>query len=404
MGKKRGFHSQTLSNGLRVIFEERNIPVISTIAASRFGSGFETEKLKGIAHFIEHSVFKGTKTRDAREISKEIEKKGGEWNAFTAEEETAFWIKLGAEHIESSIDIISDIMLDPAFNIKDIEIERGVILEEIKMYHDLPQYYVLDRLKESLFNRPFGLSALGTREIIGKVPIEVLRKNHHRFYDPSNIVLVYVGKADFEDIVALTGKHFSRKSKKIRFNHEISIAEGSFSKITEKRKSIDQAQLALGFHMPSRLDKRRYAAEVFNAYLGEGMSSPLFQEIREKRGLAYSVRSILEQGRNYGYSAITVGTVKEKLPDIKRMILKEIKRTGILKSRDFEETKEQLIGKYEINTENSMRTAQALLYEELTEGAEEHYKYPERISSVNISDVRKLSKIKEYGSVEVVPE
>lgn len=333
MAKESDFHRQVLPNGMTLLFEQRNLPVISTIAATRFGSAFEEEKLKGIAHFIEHSVFKGTKTKSQKEISKEIEKKGGEWNAFTAEEETAFWIKIGSAHIDSAMDIISDIMLDPAFNKTEIETERGVILEEIKMYHDLPQYHVLDKLKETLYRKPFGLSALGTREIISKVPISFLQKVHKIHYRPSNMIVSIVGKAGRDDVIEMAKRHFSTELKSKRTDSSLKLLPGKFEKITEKRKSIDQAQIALGFHVPSRTSDKRYAAEVFNAYLGEGMSSPLFQEIREKRGLAYSVRSSIDQGKNYGYCAISVGTVKEKVKAVKEIILEETKKvSGLQKS------------------------------------------------------------------------
>lgn len=403
ISKEDHFYRQVLPNGLTVIFEKRDMPVIAVMAAAKFGSAHEPQRLKGIAHFIEHSAIKGTKSRSNLEICKEIEKKGAEWNAFTAEEETAFWIKIGSKHIGTSFDIISDMMLNASFGKKEIETERGVILEEIKMYHDLPNYYVHDKLKEALYSMPFGLSALGTKEIIGKVQISTLKNFHSLNYSPSNIILSVVGKADFDDVVGLARRYFAGKSRQMR-EKRFSAKEGNFSKTIEKRKSIDQAQIALGMHMPTRMSEKRYAAEIFNAYLGEGMASPLFQEIRVKRGLAYAVSSSLDQGRDYCHCAISVGTVKEKIDEVRRIILKEIKKAGNLGKKDLDETKEQLIGRYHIVMENSSRTAQAMLYEELTKGAESYYEYPEKISEVRLEDVRRLAKIKNYGFIAVVPE
>ena len=397
------FHKTVLPNGMTLLFERRNVPIISTIAATRFGGAYESDKIKGIAHFIEHSVFETAK-RTSKEINLEIEKKGGEWNAFTSEEETAFWIKMDSKHFGLSMDIISDIMLHPAFTEKNFKKEKGIILQEIKMYHDLPNYHVIDRLKDTLYQKPFATPIIGTEKIISTVPKKTLVDNHDKYYVPSNMVLSVSGKANFEEVKTLAQKYFQKKSQTKKFSVPFKITPlDATNESVEKRKNIDQAHLALGFTVPARTEKGRYASEILNASLGVGMSSPLVQEIREKRGLAYSVRSDLDQGNNFGYCYVYAGIKKDAVKEVKSIILREIKNLCTLEKKDFEETKEQLIGRYYLDMENSMKTAQNLMYEELTAGAEEYYKYPERISGVRLADVQNLAKIKKYGYVAVVP-
>jgi len=399
------FYRQVLPNGLTVIFEKRDLPAVTTIASARFGSGYENEKAKGIAHFIEHSVFKRTKTRTQQEIAREIEKKGGEWNAFTAEEETGFWIKIGAEHFETSLSILSDVMLNPTFAKKDLEMERKVILEEIKMYHDNPPLFTWIKLKELLFASPFGLSPLGNPKVIGKMSKATIQKYHNIHYSPSNMVVSVVGKVDVDKIWNLSKHYFAKRQVQRQIERKgLKILPGPFGNFIEGRKNIDQANLAFGFHVPSMSSQERYAAEVMNTILGVGFSSRLLQEIREKRGLAYAVGSRLDQGKDYGYCIIKAGTEKKKVETVKKIILEEIKKLQQLEQRDLEESKEQLIGYYKLESEDSRKVAESLLREEMNGNAKEYYNYPEKIAAVNLEDVRKIAQIKDFGFVAVVPE
>jgi len=197
-------------------------------------------------------------------------------------------------------------------------------------------------------------------------------------------------------------------AEKIFPTKRIEFKEGKIEKINasliEKRKGIDQAQLVFGYHMPSLLDKKRYAAEILDVILGKGMASRLFQEIREKRGLAYAVKGMLEQDKNYGYEMIYIGTVKEKINEIKELILKEIKKMQNLEKKDFEQAKEQLHGLNALATESSADVMRVLIQEENAGNAEEYYKYDERIEKVKLEDVRKLARLGGYSFVALVPD
>jgi predicted Zn-dependent peptidase len=398
MVKEVEFHRKKLDNGITVIFEKRKIPVISSCTAVKFGAQYEKEKIKGISHFIEHLVFKGTKNRDVVQISEEVENKGGILNAFTGEEITGFWNKLPSKHFELGADLCRDLVLNPLFEKKALERERKVILEEIKMYRDNPSTHVFEKIKEMLYERPFNLSIAGNLKTVSGLSREKVVDLFNSIYATNNMVFCVVGNADWNNVLNEANK-FPKTKKEIR-DIPIVLKNGE---LVEKRKGIDQAHEVLGFHMPKLSDKNKYAAEIFDSILGGGMSSRLFQEVREKRGLCYSIRSHLEQSKDYSHEIIYAGTVKEKVNEIKKLVLKEIKKLKELRPKDLTEAKERLIGLRQISKEKSDSTMIGLLQEEIGGDAGEFYSYEEKINNVKLKDVQELSKLKGYSFVSLVP-
>lgn len=394
------FYKKKLKSGLTILFEKRDLPVVSVSASVKYGSAFESEKNKGVSHFIEHLMFKGTKTKSQEEIAKEIEKKGGILNAFTSEEVTSYWNKLPSKHLGSGIKIASDLILNPKFDAIGFEKEKNVIIEEIKMYHDIPTYYVQDKIKALLFEKPFGMSIAGKEEIIRKLTRQEVIKLFKSVYTVDSMILSVVGDADFGEICEQAEKIYPATRRKLIQHNPIK----KNSKLTEKRAGIDQAHFVFGFHAPNLSDIKRYDYEIAGAYLFKGMSSRLFQEIREKRGLAYSVRGEIDMGKNYGFGIIYAGTLKEKIKEIKEIILREIKALEKLDRKDFDECKEQLIGMKNIDEEDSSNVMNALMIEEAAGNAEEYYRYEERINAIKLEDVRSLSKLKAYSSFSLVPK
>jgi len=399
MAKEREFKRKKLKNGLTILFEKRKLPVVTSSVTCKFGSEFESLKLKGVAHFIEHLVFKGTKNRDVRQISQEIEKKGGIINAFTSEEFTSYWNKLPSKYLDVGIDIASDLALNPLLESEALERERKVILEEIKMYNDSPRDYVINKIKELLYKKPFGLFGAGTIETISKMRRKDVLKTFDSAYATNNMILTVIGKANFDDICEIAEKIFPSSKRKIIERKPIKINK----QLIEKRKGVDQANVVLGYHAPSLCGKSRYAAELLNVILGRGMSSRLFQEVREKRGLAYAVKGALEQDKNYGYELIYVGTVKEKVKEVKELILKEIKKLRQLERRDFQEAQEQLIGLKKVESENVEQVMLDLISEENAGNVNEYYKYEEKIKGISLRDVRNLAKLKGYSFIALIP-
>lgn len=396
--KEPEFYRKKLDNGITVIFERRKNPVISVASSVKFGAQYETESIKGISHFIEHLVFKGTKNRDVKQIAREVESIGGVINAFTAEEITCFWNKLPSKYFSLGADITRDLVSNPLFERYALERERKVILEEIKMYHDNPYSHVIEKIKEMLYKKPFGLSIAGTLKTVSNLSRQRVIDLFKSIYSTNNMIFSVVGNASWSEVLS-EAKKFRKTEKKIELTPIIK-KNGEY---IEKRRGIDQAHEAIGFHMPKLTDKNKYSAEIFDSILGGGMSSRLFQEIREKRGLCYAIKSNLEQSKDYSYEIIYAGTVKEKINEIKKLVLREIKKMGELKQTDLSEAKEKLIGSRQISKEKSEATMIELLQEELGGNAENYYEYEEGINKVKLNQVKELSKLKGYSFVALIP-
>ncbi|MEM4215088.1 MAG: pitrilysin family protein [Candidatus Pacearchaeota archaeon] len=396
------FYKIRLENGPTILFEKRSLPITSIMVSTKVGAAYENEKNKGIAHFTEHMLFKGSKKRSQKEISSSIEKVGGILNGFTSEQITAFWCKIPSKHAVLGADVIFDMFVDPKFDKKEIEKEKGVIVSEINRAHDLPMNFLFDKVKELLYEKPFALPILGTKETITSFDRRSFIKWHDSFYNSENTIISVVGKANIEEIKEMAEKFLIYKNKKISQSNISSLNKNR--EFIEKRKDIDQAHLALAFNVPKLSEKERYASEIFNAILGQGMSSWLFQEVREKRGWAYSIKSFLEQEKDYGHCIVYAGIDKENLKKVREIILKEIKKFQDLKAKDLEEAKEQCIGNWQLDMEDSEKTAAAITIQEIATKAEDFYVYDEKISDVKLRDVKNVAKIKNYVVAAVVPK
>ncbi len=401
---KKNFKRKVLKNGLTVIFEKRNIPVVSMAFAVRSGGLNESMKEKGISHFIEHMLYKGTKNRTSREIAQEIEKNGGEINGFTSEEVTAFYCKLPSKHADIGLDVLSDIMKNSLFLEKELEKERRVIFEEIKMRKDNPQIYVIDRIQNLLYKEPFGSDLIGTVKSMNSIDREKILKRFRDIYVPENMILSVVGNYDFNKLVKFCEDNFDKKKSKKK---SYKIVKKNNSKV-EKRKGIDQANVILAFHTPLAKDKKSYAAEVLISLMAGGMSSRLFSEIREKRNLAYAVKGHTNISKDYSYSIIYVGTTKEKVKKVKELILEEFKKVSEnLTEKELNEIKDQLIGNYQISMEDSQAQMVNLLVSEIEGDASKFYDFEKNISKVKLNEVKNLAstvKGKNYSFFALVPQ
>ena len=232
------FYRKKLKNGLTVLFERRKLPLVCCSVALRYGSAYEPEKLKGASHFLEHLVFKGTKKRTAKEISEEIERKGGILNAYTSEEVTCYWNKLPSKYVETGVDIVSDVTLNPLLKTEDLEKERKVILEEIRMRYDDPRIYVLEQSKALLYEPPFNLPTAGTNSTVTSMSREDLSDIFRSGYGSSNMILTIVGNTDFELICELAEQLFPVKNTSVK---EDTPKIKNFE-LTEKRQGIQQAR------------------------------------------------------------------------------------------------------------------------------------------------------------------
>jgi len=400
---KSKFHRKILKNGMTLVFEKRDIPVVSVAFAVRNGGINEDISEKGISHFIEHLLYKGTPKRDAKKIAEDIEKNGGELNGFTGETVTAYWCKMPSKHLGVALDVLSDMIKNPLFDSEELEKERKVIFEEMKMYVDNPRMHVFEKIQEALYEKPLGMCLAGTHETMSSINREKIFSKFKEIYQPNNMILCVVGDADFEEIVNFAEENFEdSEGKSSEFNVVLKN-----EKKTETRKGIDQANLVLAYHVPLAVDKVSYAAKVLSTLMGGGMSSRLFSEIREKRNLAYTIKGDSNINRDFSYNIIYAGVAKENVEVVKNLILEEFDKVSKnLSEEELNQIKGQMIGNYQISMENSQSQMINLLLHEIEGDAEEFYEFEKNILDVKLDDVKKLAgSVKEkYSFFALIPE
>jgi len=385
---KKDFEKKVLKNGMTVILEKRDLPIVSVAFAVRAGGIHESLDEKGISHFIEHMLYKGTSNRNSKQIAEEIEWNGGELNGFTSEEIVAYWCKMPSRHLNVALDVLSDMVKDPKFDEKELEKERKVIFEEIKMYKDNPKLHVFDEIQKSLYTGTMEMGLAGTFETMKSVDRKKMVETFEEIYKPNNMILCVVGDANFNEIVEFAENNFDNQKGKISkqkfdFKNEQKI---------EERKGIDQANLVFAYHVPLAGDKGSYVAHVLSTLMAGGMSSRLFAEIREKRNLAYAVKGDANINRDFAYNFIYVGTMKENVEKVKELILEEFQKVAKeLTEKELNQTKEQLIGNYYISMEDSQIQMVNLLASEIQGDAEEFYNFEKNISEVKLEDVKEMA-------------
>src|SRR6476619_158080 len=309
LNEPRNIHREVLPNGLIVLSEEMaHIRSIAIGIWMKTGSRDESLDLNGISHFTEHMVFKGTKNRTARDIARQVDSIGGNMDAFTSKEAICFNIKVLDEHVPVAIDILSDLVLNPVFDVKDILREKGVILEELKMDEDNPDYLVHEIFTQNFWkDHPLGKPILGTKETVKRFEREaVLEAYAHRFA-PGNIIVSAAGNLDHDRFVDLVRGHFEHMKPMTNGFHS-STPKIVSRIILRNKKALEQVQLCIGVPAHPIAHAKRHAGYVLNTLLGGGMSSRLFQNIRERQGLAYSIYSDLNPYRDTGCLAVYAGT------------------------------------------------------------------------------------------------
>jgi len=344
-----------LNNGIRVISEK--IPHSYSVTIGIWvtnGSRHERQESNGVAHFIEHLLFKGTKRRNALDISREIDSVGGVLNAFTSREFVCYYAKVLDSFLPKAVDLLVDIFLDSQFDEEEIEKERKVILQEIHMQEDAPDDYIHDLFSQNLWRgHPLGMPIIGNVESVGGLDRDFVIGYMKENYRAEDIIIAAAGNVDHQELLRLfknmsdrvpsgSGKKMKRSP---RYKKNVSIVE----------KDLEQVHLCLGLKALPQKHDLRYEAHIMNTILGGGMSSRLFQEVREKKGLAYSIYSYMAAHSDTGSLAVYAGTSHERLAEVIDIILREFKR---LKKRavsriELDSAKEQLKGNILLSLESS---------------------------------------------------
>jgi predicted Zn-dependent peptidase len=306
-----------------------------------------------------------------------------------------------SKHLNVALEVLSDIVKNPLFDAKELEKERKVIFEEIKMYHDNPILHVFDEIQKSLYTGTMKMNLAGTSETMSSIDRNKILKRFEEIYNPNNMILCVVGDAEFEDVVRFVQKNFGDKKGKIQLQ---SFGLRNESRV-EKRRGINQANLVLAYHVPLANDNKCYAAKVLSVLMAGGMSSRLFEEIREKRNLAYAVKGDASINKTFSYNFVYVGTSKQNVGKVKKIILDEFEKVSKeLNEKELSQVKEQIIGNHQISIEDSQSQMINLLCNEINGNAKKVYEFEKNIRAVKLDDVKSLAKIKKYSFFALVPQ
>ncbi len=385
------YNLKKLANNVQLI----TTPIVGTQTASllvmvKVGSRQESGRIIGISHFIEHIMFKGTENRPTTsDISKELDGVGAEFNAFTGKDYTGYYIKSDAKHLSLAIDILSDMLTASKFDAKEIEREKGVIVEEINMYEDNPIMHVEDLLENIMYSpHQLGVDIIGTRETVRGMSREDMITFKERFYGGDNVVISLAGNFTDSHIVEIE-KSFTFKSDHEDMVIDKIVINQNSPRVSVSYKETEQTQLAMGLPAYSYTDKRLPALSLLSLILGGNMSSRLFISIRERSGLAYSIRSGIDVHEDIGALVIRAGLDKSRIEDAIKLILVELKKIkeGVTED-ELAKAKECLFGRTAIDLEDSSSVSswyatQYLMTGEMLTPAEKNAK----LSAVTLEDI-----------------
>ena len=363
------FEKTTLKNGLRILtVPMKNTKTLTVLVLVAAGSRYERENTNGLSHFLEHMFFKGSRKRPSTlELAGALDRVGGAYNAFTGKEHTGFWAKTTAEHGELALDWLSDLVLHPLFREEDIEKEKGVIIEEIKMHRDTPLSYVADLWEEVLYgNQPAGWLIIGKEKNINRFKKEDVYSYFKSQYSPKNTVVCLAGKID--DKIFEKAKNYFEEFEKSE--------PGKKEKVQERQerpnlllsyKETDQTHLCLGVRGFDMFDKRRYAQLILATILGGNMSSRLFITIRVKEGLAYYVHTSAETYTDTGYLVTQAGVAHKNVKKTISLILKEYRRIGEgkISQTEIRKAKDYIKGSTVLSLETSEKKASFFAFSSL---------------------------------------
>jgi predicted Zn-dependent peptidase len=392
----RNIHRQVLPNQLTVISEEmQHLRSISIGIWVKTGSRDEDLASNGISHFIEHMVFKGTKNRTAEDIARQVDSIGGNLDAFTAKECICFNVKVLDEHLPVALEILSDLVLNPVFAADDIARERRVIMEEIKMDEDNPDYLVHEIFTQNFWkDHPLGKPILGTKETVRLFEQPLVLDYYRNRFNPGNFIIAAAGNLRHQHFAELVGRYFADlKPAKNGFH---SLPPQTAPRITlRNKKSLEQVQICIGVPAHPIAHEKRFASYLLNTLLGGGMSSRLFQNIRERQGLAYAIYSDLNPYRDTGCLAVYAGTSRESAPKVVECVISEFRKlkANAVPAEELRRAKDQLKGSLMLSLESSTSRMSNLARQEMYfDRFFSMDELIERIEQVSLEDLQALAQ------------
>lgn len=383
-----------LPNGLSVLLERRDSDSVAVEVSIGVGSDVESRKQAGVSHFLEHMLFNGSEKRPtALEITNEIERLGGMLNGSTSNEQTSVYAKVPSKHLDVLLDVLSDMILHPLFKKEEVEKERKIILNEIQLLKDDPKLYIWILLQERLYvKHPAKNPVYGRFEAISRLSREDLVAFHRKYYVPGNIAIAVVGDLK-KNVFQVVERYFGgmapgRAPKKVIPKEPKQLRRKTYK---EKRKIL-QSYLVLAYKTPPRSHRDSYALDVIQAILGRRSSGRIFDEIRNKRGLAYDINVQNEALKTFGFFAVYVVADRKNLKKIVDIVLKELSNLRNLGLRDLEEAKMFIEGDFLLDNEDNLKRAEMLGFFNHTGTAEDALKYIRRIKKVSLDETKRVAK------------
>jgi predicted Zn-dependent peptidase len=396
VGEAENIQREVLSNGLTILTEEmQHIRSVSMGVWIKSGSRDEDPQWNGISHFVEHMVFKGTAHRSAEAIARQVDSIGGNMDAFTAKECICFNIKVLDEHLPIAVDVLGDLALHPVFDVQDISRERGVILEEIKMDEDSPDYLVHEIFAQNFWkDHPLGKPILGTKDTVKKFEQERVLDYYGKRFVPGNLIVCAAGNIKHPHFVDLVTKHFGHmKAQKNGFHSPRPEIVPRI--VLRNKKALEQVQICIGVPSHPIAHEKRHASYILNTLLGGGMSSRLFQNIRERQGLAYAIYSDLNPYRDTGCLSVYAGTSRESADKVVQSVVSEFRKlkTEAVPEEELRRAKDQLKGSLMLSLESSTarmsNLARQAMYFDQFYGMDELI---HKIESVTVEDLQQLAQ------------
>ncbi len=392
------FNQKILENGLKIVtIPMTDNPAVTVFIMVSTGSKYESKETNGLSHFLEHMVFKGTPKRPtALDIAKELESLGAQYNAFTSQEFTGYYAKVNASYVDTAIDVVSDIYLNPLLDSKEIEKEKGVIIEEIRMYKDMPQRHIGNLFMELVYgDQPAGWSIAGTEENIKSFNVEHFKKYRNEHYVAEATTVVVSGSFDEIEIIKKIEIAFSKipnskKSGKLSVKEEQKKPE-----ILVNFKETDQAHIVLGVRSFSANSEYDDALTVLATILGRGMSSRLFQKLREEMGVGYYIHANHDSYTDNGLFTISAGVDTKRLEEVISVLLSECKKIidePILES-EMKKVKDYICGSFMLGLETSDSRAEYVAVNQILKGKVETPQTEiDKIQAVTVEQIKSIAK------------
>ncbi|PID70770.1 hypothetical protein CSB37_01650 [bacterium DOLZORAL124_38_8] len=389
-------HQRTLKNRLRIqAVELPGTNVVTTLILAGAGSRYETKDISGISHFLEHMFFKGAKKyATPASVAEAVDAFGGSFNAFTGKEYAGYYIKSGKSNFSKSLDVLSDMLIHSKFDTPEIDRERGVILEEMAMYQDMPVYQISWDFEQLVFgDQPLGRDQIGTKELIQTVTQAQFKEYMQSLYVGENMVVTVAGAVN-EDSLDLVEQYFAEVSGHKATRKPFPFEDIATEKIMLRTKKTEQYHLSYGAIAPSEKDKNYPALKILSTILGGNMSSRMFQNVREKKGYCYSIRTSVDEYTDTGLISTNAGVRKEDVLKALEAIRAEydaVREQGVTPA-EFAKAQNYLLGKIELSTEDSESIAHHFAKEMLLYNSTEDFEdWENQLKAVTIEQVNALA-------------